>query len=168
MFTFLLVATIFFVSIAWAQALAHGLELPGKMRLDKSSYIATQSIYYPGFTIAAGFGEGLGMVSTFALLLLTSRDSPEFPLTAVALASLVVMHGIYWAVTHKVNKFWVRDLKMADLGAGFFSIGKEGPVPAGQEDRTWIRLRDRWEYSHVARAFFAGIALLALATAAAL
>src|SRR5215218_2582683 len=29
------VTTVFLVSIAWAQALAHALELPGKLRLDK-------------------------------------------------------------------------------------------------------------------------------------
>jgi hypothetical protein len=26
-----------------------GIELPGKMRLDKQAYLAVQTIYYPGF-----------------------------------------------------------------------------------------------------------------------
>jgi hypothetical protein len=31
--------------------------------LDKTTYLAVQPIYYPGFTIGAGFGKGGGMVS---------------------------------------------------------------------------------------------------------
>ena len=47
MLMILQVATVFLVSIAWAQALAHALELPGKLRLGKDAYIAVQTIYYP-------------------------------------------------------------------------------------------------------------------------
>ena len=38
------------VAVAVALPLAHALEWPGKMRLDKEAYLATQPIYYPGFT----------------------------------------------------------------------------------------------------------------------
>ena len=37
--------------------LAHALELPGKLRLDETSYRAVQGIYYPGFTVSSGFAE---------------------------------------------------------------------------------------------------------------
>jgi hypothetical protein len=47
----LIVATIFLASIIMSLSLAHALELPGKMRLCKESYVKTQTIYYPGFTI---------------------------------------------------------------------------------------------------------------------
>jgi hypothetical protein len=44
------VVTVFLVAVAMSLALAHALELPGKMRLEKATYIAVQIIYYPGFT----------------------------------------------------------------------------------------------------------------------
>jgi hypothetical protein len=34
--------------VAAVPALAHALELPGKMRLTKDAYFAMQHIYYPG------------------------------------------------------------------------------------------------------------------------
>jgi hypothetical protein len=58
MFFALQVATVFLVSIAMALSLAHALELPGKLRLDKEAYLTVQPIYYPGFTIGGGVGEG--------------------------------------------------------------------------------------------------------------
>jgi hypothetical protein len=43
------VVTVISGSVAMALALAHALELPGKLRLTKEAYYAMQSIYYPGF-----------------------------------------------------------------------------------------------------------------------
>jgi hypothetical protein len=51
MFISLQVLTIIVVASACALSLAHALELPGKMRLDKETSYAVQPIYYPGFTI---------------------------------------------------------------------------------------------------------------------
>ena len=48
------VITLFLVSVAMGLALAHALEFPGKMRLDRKHYISTQAIYYPGFTVVGG------------------------------------------------------------------------------------------------------------------
>ena len=45
------VTTLLAVAIAMATALAHALELPGKLRLSKDEYLTVQKIYYPGFTI---------------------------------------------------------------------------------------------------------------------
>jgi len=44
------------VAATMALALAHPLELPGKMRLGKEPYIDVQRIYYPGFAIG-GFAN---------------------------------------------------------------------------------------------------------------
>ena len=44
---------------------------------------------------------------------------------------------------------------------GFFSFGAAHPEPAG-----WTTLRDRWEYSHVARAALAALGFVSLITAA--
>jgi hypothetical protein len=71
------VITVFLVAVAMALSLAHALEFPGKMRLTREAYLATQTIYYPGFTIG-GFGEALGLVATLLLLLLIPRSSPAF------------------------------------------------------------------------------------------
>jgi hypothetical protein len=61
------VITILLVAVAMSLALAHALELPGKMRLDEQTYRTVQTIYYPGFTFGR-LGEGLGMLATLVLL----------------------------------------------------------------------------------------------------
>ena len=55
-----------------------------------------------------------------------------------------------------------RDQKLGSAGATFFNT--TGAAIAGED---WTRLRDRWEYSHVARACCAFVAFVALAAAAA-
>jgi hypothetical protein len=164
MFHVLQIVSIILVSIGVTLTLAHALELPGKLRLDKDTYLAVQSIYYPGFTIAAGFGEFGAMLATLLLSILTPFGSAAFWLTMSAFVSLVIMHALYWTITHPVNKFWLKDQQLQGAGAAFFAVG--GKSEAERDDRDWVPLRDRWEYSHVARAGFAMLALIALATAA--
>jgi len=55
------VITLLLLALAMVPAVAHALELPGKKRLTKETYLAVQPIYYPGFTIIGGFGEFAGM-----------------------------------------------------------------------------------------------------------
>jgi hypothetical protein len=143
------VVAVTFVSIAMALALAHALELPGKMRLSEETYRAVQQIYYPGFTFGGGIGEGLGLVSLLGLLLLTPTGSAAFWFTFAAFIALAAMHGTYWLLTHPVNKFWVKDIGMSKAGSLFFgghADRKDGRAP------DWKVLRNRWEYSHVVRA----------------
>ena len=51
-----------------AMALAHALEYPGKLRLSKESYLATQTIYYPAFTFGGvcEFGGIFALVEIFS------------------------------------------------------------------------------------------------------
>ena len=158
------IAATFLVSIGWALALAHALEMPGKLRLSRESYIDAQTIYYPGFTIGGLFGEAGAIVATLALVIATGMSGREFLLTLAALLALLAMHATYWIVTHPVNKFWLRGRTLDSLGAGFFGLGKRGRGTAATAD-AWIALRNRWEYSHVLRAAFAGAALLCLIVA---
>jgi hypothetical protein len=147
MFLIIQVVTVFLVSVAMSLALAHALELPGKMRLDKETYIAVQSIYYPGFTIG-GFSEGVGIVATLVLLLMTPTNRAAFWWTLTGLVALVAMHAAYWVVTHPVNRFWLKDQHLKGLGAGFFSfnpIRRGRLAEKGGED--WRAFRDRWECS---------------------
>jgi hypothetical protein len=169
MFLTLQVLSVFLVSIAMALALAHALELPGKMRLGKEAYLTVQPIYYPGFTTAAGFGEGGGMIATLVLLVLSPAQSAAFWWTLAALIALVAMHAAYWLLTHPVNKFWLRDQQLQGFGAGFFAFDPlKRSAPAASHEDSWTNYRDRWEYSHVLRAVLAAISLISLVTGVAL
>ena len=168
MYLILQVVTVFLVAVALSLSLAHALELPGKMRLDRNTYLAVQRIYYPGFTYG-GLGEGLGMTATLILLLLTPSNTPAFWWTLTSFVALLAMHGVYWVVTHPVNKYWLKDTPLAGAGREFLALDpmkKGAAAEAGSEG--WKQLRDKWEYSHVLRAVLAAIALIALAIATAL
>lgn len=155
MIEFLQLLIVFLVAVAFALALAHALELPGKMRLSQAVYYAVQPIYYPGFTIG-GISEPVGLLLTLLLLWLTPWSSPDFWLTLTALAGLVGMQAVYWLVTHPVNKFWLQEEALRGVSAGFFALGR-----AEKRALPWTALRNRWEYSHVARAAFAFVSLFA-------
>jgi hypothetical protein len=154
------IAAVLLAAWAWAPALAHALELPGKRRLTKDAYLATQGIYYPGFTLA-GIGEPIAAIAALGLLIATPREQPAFWLTLIALVSLIAMQVVYWIVTHPVNKVWAARESLGKAGSTFFgAVAARAPASAD-----WQRLRDRWEYSHVARAVLAAISLIALVIA---
>jgi hypothetical protein len=156
MFETLQIFTVMLVALAAATALAHALELPGKMRLDEATYRAVQHIYYPGFTIA-GAGEGLGVIATAALALLTPVGTAAFWLAVIAFVGMLAMHLVYWISVHPVNKHWMTGEPVSASAAAFFGAGR-GQASAAD----WTALRDRWEYGHVARAVLASTSLLAL------
>lgn len=62
------IVALLLVAVTMGLTLAHALELPGKLRLDKNTYVAVQAIYYPGFTIGGLVGELGGLLVLFALL----------------------------------------------------------------------------------------------------
>jgi hypothetical protein len=163
-FQALQIASIVLVAGAMTPALAHALEYPGKLRLQKDAYVATQQIYYPGFTYGGGVAEILAILATFLLTIVTSYGTASFWLTLAAFVAMLSMHAVYWLVTHPVNNFWVEGLDLKGFGRGFFALaptgrGYDGAAPA------WTELRDRWEASHIVRAGLSGLALVLLATA---
>lgn len=160
------VLTLILVVVGMVPAVAHALELPGKLRLTKDAYVAVQPIYYPGFTVA-GICEPLSIAATIALLLLTPRHSMDFWLTLGALLGLAGMHAVYWLFTHPVNNFWLQDEKLGRAGSRFFSLGAVGKTAPQRDDdpADWAKRRDRWEYSHVARAVLAFCSFVALTAA---
>ena len=102
-----------------------------------------------------------------AVLLFVTRGEPDVWWVLGALVLLLVMHAVYWIVTHPVNSFWLRDQRLTSVSAGFFSFGARkgaGPSPRAAD---WTALRDRWEYSHVARAALAMLSLLLMLIAVA-
>lgn len=162
MLDLLRVLTVLLAAVAMALALAHALELPGKMRLSREEYLVVQPIYYPGFTFG-GFAEPLGLLATALLLILTPFASREFWLALIALLGLIGMQAVYWLVTHPVNRVWLRDQSLGAAGAEFFAL--DPACRAGPTADDWTALRDRWEHSHVARTALGLASLLALVVA---
>jgi hypothetical protein len=150
------------VALAMAPAVAHALELQGKKKLPRETYLAVQAIYYPGFTVVGGFSEVVGALATLALLFVVPRGTEAFWHTVSAFVALAIMHGIFWVFTQPVNKVWLRNQNLTGAAASFFRMRTSSH---GSRDFDWSALRDRWEYSHVARAVMALIALVLLASA---
>jgi hypothetical protein len=146
--------TVLIVVMASIPAVAHALELPGKMRLSKDEYAMMQRVYYPGFTFA-GLAEPAGIVMT--LILLIRAPENHMVCLILAFAGLVGMQVIYWLVTHPVNKVWIEGQRLGGVSARFFAAGSDRT-----ESRDWVALRNRWEYSHVARAGCSIVSLVAL------
>ncbi|MQX15455.1 DUF1772 domain-containing protein [Sinorhizobium terangae] len=167
MFLALQVLTITIVAVAMALALAHALELPGKLRLAREQYFAIQPIYYPGFFTIGGAAEPLGLLFSAILLFLTPPGTLAFWLIASAFIGLLAMQATYWALTHPVNNFWLKDVELRGVSAGFFSLAASRD-PAQSDDPDWTNLRDQWEFSHVARAVFGLISFILLVMAVAL
>jgi hypothetical protein len=71
---FLQVLSVLIASLALALAVAHALERPGKMRLERESYLTVQRIYYPGFTFG-GISEPVAAILTVVLLFSPPRSS---------------------------------------------------------------------------------------------
>jgi hypothetical protein len=137
--------TVLLAALALAPPLAHVLELPGKLRLARESYLKVQSIYTPGFALA-GWSEAVMVPVLLLLLLITPLGSVAFWLTAAALACFALMQLIFWVVVNPVNKYWL------------------APDRYDSAPR-WPRVRDRWEYGHAARAALALSGLIALLVA---
>ena len=168
MFPILQIPTILIVAVAMALALAHLLELPGKMRLSKEDYLTVQRIFYPGFTIG-GAAEPIGTLLLLLLLFLTPVSTISFWLSVAAFAAMVAMHAVFWLLVQPVNKFWLEDAELKGLGESFFSRDPFGGHRIEADAKPdWIALRDRWEWSHAARAALGLLAFILLVTAIAL
>jgi hypothetical protein len=165
MFLIVEILTITLVALAMAPAIAHALEFPGKMRLGRNEYVAVQSVYYPGFTIVGAVSEPGAIVAALVLLLLTPSTTTAFHLTMGALLAMAAMQGVYWMLIHPVNRFWLRtnSTSLGNAGARFFAFD-----PAGRATgtRDWRKLRERWEYSHIARAVLSFVSFFSLLLAA--
>jgi hypothetical protein len=153
-----------FVAIGMALALAHALEYPGKMQLDRPTYTAIQRIYHPAFSIGGGIGEGLGVILTFWLMVVTPGDSDQFNWIAAAFASLLAMQFVYWTFTRPVSNFWSGPEKLGVATRRFFGLSTTAQTRAEREhEKLWPSLQQRWEISHIARAVFGFIGTVTIA-----
>jgi hypothetical protein len=159
-FAFAQVLTLLLAAVGMTMSLAHALELPGKMRLPRETYLAVQPIYYPGFTIGGAVGEIGAMIALVALAFATS-GAPQM-LTWVALAAFAAAHAVFWLVTQPMNKFWLSEQKLEGASKAFFETGA-----SRKSDVDWRQARTQWEYSHVARSVLhiVGVGCLAAAIA---
>jgi hypothetical protein len=101
------VLTVLLAAVTMSLALAHALELPGKLRLSKDQYLAVQAIYYPGFTLG-GIAELASIIAALALLTLTPWGSVQSWLIAGALAALAAVQVIFWLMTQPANNIGCR------------------------------------------------------------
>ncbi len=104
MFVFHIVVTIALV-VVFATALAHALEMPGKARLPRETYLAVQRVYYPGFTVV-GWAEPLVVVGSVVSAVLTTNGGDPGSLRWAVVAIAVLAHGAYWFVVHPTNRQW--------------------------------------------------------------
>jgi len=158
------VISVFLVGVAMSLALAHALEFPGKMRLDQRTYMAVQAIYYPGFTIG-GAAEPLAIIATGILVLVIRNDGAAFWWSLASLIAVAAMHVVFWTVTQPTNHYWLKNQQLSQAGARFFAIDQPNSEDRAATNPNWTASRDRWEYSHIARAALSAIALISLAVA---
>jgi hypothetical protein len=155
------ILTVVIVSVVLTGALAHALELPGKLRLSRDEYFVVQRIYYPGFTFA-GISEPVSFLLVLVLLFLVPRETMSFWLTLGALVGLMGVQLVYWVLVHPLNTVWLQKEKLGRAGSSFF--GSQAQTESGDTSE-WQKLRNRWEYSHVARAALAMVSFIALVSA---
>jgi hypothetical protein len=160
MYLALEILTVMLGAVTMSLALAHALELPGKLRLNKDQYLIVQTIYYPGFTLG-GIAEVAVILAALALLVLTPLQSLQFWLIAGAFVAFAIVQATFWYITQPVNKYWLKGGDLSQPAARFFEIGS---APKAAD---WREMRDRWERSHVLRAVASAVGLLLLTSAVA-
>ena len=128
--------------IYMAPALAHLLELPHKMALDRAQYFTVQQIYVGWELFAVPI-----LIQLFALALLTWRSAGEYYVFRPVLAALAVMlaaQALFWLFTFPANA---------------------ATANWTQAPPDWDDLREQWEWSHAAGALCQLLALCSLLTA---
>lgn len=158
MYVALEVVTVMLAAVTMSLALAHALELPGKLRLSKEQYLTVQSIYYPGFTFG-GIAEVAVILAALAMLVFAPAS--QFWMIAGALAAFVTVQAIFWIMTQPVNKYWLHNTELSRAATQFFESGSAAKAA------DWTEMRDRWERSHVLRAIAATIGMLLMTIAVA-
>lgn len=120
----LLIASLFFVSLAWGPSAAHLLELPAKIDLGPDAYLTVQQIYR-GWALL-GFVVFGALVST-AGFAWTSRRRPWLGLAVSAFLCIAGTQVVFWTLTAPANQ---ATENWTDLPAA------------------WDDVRRTWEYSH--------------------
>lgn len=124
-------------ALAMGAALAHALELPNKMLLDRDAYFTVQQIYAGWNRLALLLAvEFAGML---AVQTVYRRQAAVARPTVAALLFLAGAQAVFWRWTFPAN-----------VATANWTLKPEN----------WLQLRSQWEYSHLAGA---GLQILALA-----
>lgn len=133
-------------ALAFGVAFTHALEMPGKRTLGGPDYLTAQSTLYTGFGNVVGPAEIGALLATLLVLPLVRRRRAVFRATlagAIGITAALVVWQIFVGPVNEQIDTWTAASLPAD----------------------WMRLRDRWEYGHAARATLFAAALLALIAA---
>jgi hypothetical protein len=133
-------AAVLTTALALAPAMAHALELPNKIRMEREDYLNAQRLYR-GWQFV-----GIAVIGALAstILLLRVSSSREFPFSLVAVLSVAATQVVFWVFTFPVNR----------------RTSNWTHAPAN-----WRALRARWEFSHDGSAALNLLALVCVAFA---
>lgn len=136
--------TILFTALSMAASFAHLLEMPAKLRLDGETWAQLlHTLYAPGFGTVGAACEVGAVVAIVALAVLVRRRREAFRWTLFAAALVLSAHAAFWLLVDPVNRTMAATTPDA--------------LPPN-----WPALRDRWEFTHGARAILQIVALAAL------
>ena len=140
-------AAVILTALGLSLGVAHTLELPVKMKYDAELYTAVTRTLYRMYGIAGALFQ-MGALLAVAVLCWLVRGRRGFRLSVAALLALIVSLGLWTALVQPVNAEWARVLQSDPSAA-----------PA-----SYLRLRARWEYGHVAAclAWLVGFACLVM------
>jgi uncharacterized membrane protein len=131
-------AAVLTTALALVPAMAHALELPNKIRMEREDYLNAQRLYrgwqFVGIAVVAA------LISTG--LLLRISGSLEFTWSLVAVLSVAATQIVFWVFTFPVNR---RTRNWTEAPAN------------------WRALRARWEFSHAGSAALNLLALICVA-----
>ena len=122
---------------------AHLFELPHKIHLSLTEYLAVQKIYAGWSLFAIVIGIALVATLTHAVLVRAHRTS--FAWSLGAFLALAATQGLFWMFTYPIN-----------AATGFWTVPPESFEVAKQQ----------WEYSHAASGVLTFGALVAIVLAA--
>lgn len=123
--------TLLLAALSMGMAWAHALELGPKMALSETDYIVVQGIYQEFGRLGAVI-EPAAILATAILTLLVRGRRLAFRFSLTGLALLALAFGVWIAFVMPAN---------AELAAWAATA-----APAD-----WQRIRNQWEYAHLAR-----------------
>jgi hypothetical protein len=137
--------TLLLAALGMAMGFAHLLQLPAKMRYDADLYAAVNTTLYQTFGVVGAILYVLAIVAS-VVLAVQSRRRPGFVSSLLGTMCLMLSLGLWFTLVQPVNLEWYSALQSTAVN-----------VP-----EIFVRLRERWEYGHVAAfaAWLVGFAFL--------
>jgi hypothetical protein len=126
--------TLVLAALALTMESAHVLELPQKLQYDTQLYATVNTTLYRYFALVGGVYQVGSIGAAAVLTVLVRRRRPSFGWTLAGTLCLMLAFGIWLTVVAPVNSEVAEALRTMPE-----------TVPAA-----WMRLREQWEYGHVA------------------